>query len=687
MIFSYNWLQSFFKKKLPKPEKLAELLNMKAFEVEGVKKSGSDWTLDIDVLANRVSDCQNHRGMAREIAAITRQNLKSLEKKKLNKVKGNTRPISLKILCPRLIPRFSAIVIEGVKVAPSPQWLKRRLKTVGIRSINNIVDLTNFVMLETGQPLHAFDYDKIKEQRMVLRLSKKGENLTTLDGVKRKLEKGILVVEDKNRLIDLVGVVGGKLSEISSKTKNIVLQAGNFDRWTIYQATKKTNCLTEAANIYIHDIDPNLTIPTLERVFLLLQKMGGGKIVQIIDIYPKKRFSKKIKLDLNYLEKLLGIKIPEKEIIGILKSLEFKAKKSSKDCFLVEIPSWRLDISISEDLIEEIGRIYGYEKIKPVFPTACLVPPKRNEEILWENISKNTLKEAGFSEVYNYSFISQGQADIFNYKAKDLIEIKNPASIEQKYLRPSQIHNLLKGVKENFKYFNQLKIFELGKIFIEKQRMKNVEKLEKKMLSGLIAEKQKDSKSNGFYELKGIMDLLLNKLGISNIYYDDYQPTPEESKFSTWHPKKCAEIKVNNEEIGFLGEISPRILEDLEIEGNVVLFDLNFEKLAKLSSEEHEYRPISSFPAAVRDLALLVPRGTKVVEVLNIINRAGGSLILDIDLFDIYEGEEIPDGKKNLAFHIVFQSKIKTLSSKEIDKIQQKIIKNLEENPEWQVRK
>ena len=670
MKISYNWLQDYIKTKLPKPEKLAEILTMHAFEVEEVKKVGKDYVLDIDILPNRSHDCLSYWGVAREISAILGKDLEPLKRKKLKKEKGEIKPINLKIKCPKLVPRYSAIVVEGVKVGPSPKWLKKRIESVGLRSINNIVDLTNYVMLEMGQPLHTFDYDKIQGHSMILRESKKGERLVTLDDSSYTLDKGILVVEDKSRLIDLVGIMGGKLSETDLKTKNIILQAANFDRQTIYKAAKKLNHQTEASNIYSQGIDPNLTVPTLERAYFLLTKLGGGKIVQIIDIYPKKTLPKKIRLDLNYVGRLLGRTISKKEIIEILKSLGFKITPP-----IVEVPTFRLDISLAEDLIEEIGRIAGYEDIKPIFPTVSLAPQEKNFDIFWENAIKDILKEMGFSEVYNYSFFGEKEAKIFGYKSKNLIEIMNPVSVEQKYLRASLIPNLLKNIQKNQKLqlvgkSKEIRIFEIGKIFL-KERFS-----EKKMLTGIITQTPRDGQEK-FYELKGIVDSLLNKLGITDVWYDEFKPSPEQSKMNIWNPKRCAEIKVGHQEIGFLGEIS----------GKVLVFDLDFEKLSKLVSEEREYRPVSLFPVAIRDLAILVPLDVKVADVLNVINIIGKDLIVDIDLFDIYEGTEIPDGKKNLAFHIIYQAKDRTLTSQEIDKIQNKIIKALEKNLRWQVRK
>jgi phenylalanyl-tRNA synthetase beta chain len=287
-------------------------------------------------------------------------------------------------------------------------------------------------------------------------------------------------------------------------------------------------------------------------------------------------------------------------------------------------------------------------------------------------MSKNILKEAGFSEVYNYSFIGDKEANIFKYN--DAVELENPMSLDYKYLRPSLTPNLIKNVESNFKYFDKVKIFELGKIFNP----------EKRMLSCLVAQKQGQ---DSFYELKGIIGLLLNKLGISDISYDDYEQTPEQSSTAIWDSKRSAEIKVGGEEIGFLGDVSKDVLNKMKIKGEVALFDIDFDKLQQLVSEEHEYQPISQHPSAIRDIAVLVPHDVKVVDVLNKINTIGGKLIRDIDLFDIYQGGEIPQGRKNLAFHIIYQAEDRTLTAKEIDEIQNKIIKTLEKDPEWEIRK
>ncbi|MCX6759499.1 MAG: phenylalanine--tRNA ligase subunit beta [Candidatus Nealsonbacteria bacterium] len=737
MVFSYNWLQSFFQKRLPTPQRLAELLTLHFAEVEEIKKVGSDFALNIDVRPNRASDCFSHMGIAREISAICGlkyQNLPSKFRELKNKkakdfvsVKFNEFPIhfTVEVKNKRACPRYSAKVITDVKVGPSPKWIQDKLKVCGLRPINNIVDIANYVMLETGQPLHAFDGQKLEGRKIIVRFAKEREKIITLDEEKYDLDENILVIADVKKPVAIAGIKGGKLPEIDKKTKIVVLESANFNPQVIRKGSKKLNLKTDASLRFEHGIDPNLTEFAINRAAFLIQKIAEGKVSYgLVDVYNKKVLPQRIKLDLNYVEKLLGVKVPKKEIKNILKKLGFQCK-STRDSYDEEdkssslpfaaawvievlVPTRRLDISIQEDLIEEIGRIYGYDKIPCTSPISSLFLPQKNLNIFWEDFTKNILKEAGFTEVYNYSFFGEEEAKLFGYRAsegsegeekdevlfahkeEELIEVENPLSQEYKYLRASLIPNLLKNVEKNQRYFPEMKIFELGKIFQppEQQRrgkkkiyLLRPPKSENRILVGVIT-------GDAFYEVKGVVDLLLNKLGIANICrYDEYPNELKKSKTFWLHPQKCAEIKVDHQKIGLLGEVSPKILSRLDIKERTVLFDIDFEKLSQLASEEHEYRPISKFPSAVRDIAVLVSRNVKIAEVLNKIYDTGGKIIRDVDLFDIYEGEEIPAGKKNLAFHIIYQAQDRTLSSEEIDELQNKIIKILEKNPEWTVRK
>jgi phenylalanyl-tRNA synthetase beta chain len=378
MKFSYNWLQSFFDKKLPRPEKLAEVLTMHSFEVEDVEKFGKDFVLDIDVLPNR-TDCYSHFGMAREISAILGLKLKE-EKGNLEEDKNLKAENFASIKVVSGCQRYSAKIIFDAKVKESPDWIKERLEVCGIKPINNVVDITNYVMLELGQPLHAFDLEKIEGKKIIVRFAKKGEKILTLDDEEYDLDKDILVIADSKKPIAIAGIKGGKETGISEKTKVILLESANFDPITIRRGSIKLDLKTDASMRFSHGLDSNLTEIAANRAAYLISEICGGKVAKgILDFYPKKVFPKKIKLEIGKVESLLGTKIPKQKILKILKSLGFKVNQK----LIVEVPTFRRDVSIQEDLIEEIGRIYGYEKIEKKFPGFCFGPSKeKSSDIL-----------------------------------------------------------------------------------------------------------------------------------------------------------------------------------------------------------------------------------------------------------------------------------------------------------------
>jgi len=846
MKISYNWISEYIKGKLPRPEKLADLLTMHSFEVENLKEvrllSGrSDFIFDVDVLPNRAHDCLSHVGVARECAALARskfkvQSAKLIEDKKLKIENFAEVDVKDKELCPRYIVR----VITDIKVGPSPKWLKERLEALGQKSINNIVDAANYVMLETGQPLHVFDFDKLagnKKKKIIVRRAKKGEEIITLDEEKYKLDPSILIIADNKNPIAIAGIKGGKKAEINNKTRTIILEGGNFNLNNIHKTSRKLNLQTEASLRFEHGLDPNLTLEAINKAVALIQKISKGKIAKgVIDIYPWKLKARKVSLKLSKINKLLGVEIPEKEIIRILNSLELKTKRISlvnelidmakslinkpykygastsqeapelfdcssftrylfrqigkeiprpsieqievgreiekkelkpgdlifskgfgkphrnkkfpqgvghvglyigngkvinvpkkvgrvviqnidlftksnqwrgarriledeNDQLLVTIPTRRLDIEIPEDLIEEIGRIYGYEKISPKPPLAILVSAKSNDLLKLKNKVKDILEGLGLTEVYNYSFVGDDDLKKLALNSKDYLTLENPLSSDLRYLRRDLITNLLKNIKKNFKYFNQARLFELGKVYIKSKaqpayrqgrpayrqgRSVKPKTEERIMLTGILGQKEKEEKL--FYEAKGVVDGLLNKLGITGQWYDDFQATPEYTEKKLWQSSQSAEIKINDKEIGFLGKINSETLTKTGIKGEVVVFNINFDLLLQLAREELIYRHPSKYPALVRDIAILVNFEDRVANVLNIINDVGGPLVRDVDLFDMYEGDKIPQGKKNLAFHIIYQSDKRTLKDKEVDEIQNRIIKEIKKRRGWEVR-
>jgi len=701
MKISYNWLKEYLSK-LPKPEKLADLLSMHSFEVKNLEEIRNpkspastsrgeageirnDFIFDIDILPNRGHDCLSYTGIARECSAILNskfkyRNPKLIEDKKIKSSDFVKVDIQDKDGCLRYIAR----VIDDIKIGPSPKWLKEKLESVGQKSINNIVDATNFVMLETGQPLHAFDYEKIDGKKIIVRKAKKGEKIATLDNEIIELDEDMLIIADGKYPLALAGIKGGKRAEITKNTKTIVLESANFDYEIVRNTSRKINLRTEASMRYEYGLDPNLTEEAINRVAEIIREISGGKVLKgIVDVYPRKVYPAKINLNLKKVENVLGQPVSKTEVIKILKSLNFGVDANLK----VTVPTIRQDIKIQEDLIEEIARMIGYDNIETKIPLGFIGVNKLDDTLTTINKIKNILEGFGFNEVYNFSFIAENDLNKTKIDKKGLIELENPLSLDLKYLRKDLIIGILKNVKDNYKQFfennNLIKIFELGKVYREGENGS----IEERMLNAVIIRPSEKTKGENFYELKGIIDALLTKLGIADFWYDDFKATSDWADQSYWSKTSTAEIKVGEKEIGFVGEINPEILNAYNIKRKVAMFYFNFEKLLELINEELIYQPPSQYPAAIRDLAVLVDAKDRVGDVIKLIDDVGGELVQDVDLFDMYEGSNIPSGRKNLAFHIIYQSYEKTLKDEEIDKIQNKIIKSLESNNNWKVRK
>jgi phenylalanyl-tRNA synthetase beta chain len=700
MKISYNWLKEYLPR-LPKPEKLAELLTTHSFEVKNLEEIRNpkheirnDYILDIDILPNRAHDCLSYIGVARECSALLNskseaRNPKLIEDKKIKIQDFLTVNVQDKEEC----PRYTARAITNIKIGPSPKWLREKLESIEQKSINNIVDATNYVMFETGQPLHAFDFDKIsgaksqipssKSKTVFIRKAKKGEKIITLDNEEYKLTDELVIADSKGPLA-LAGIKGGKKAEITNKTKTIVLESANFNYALIRNASRKMGLRTDASMRFEYGLDPNLTTTAIDRVAALIKEIAGGKIARgIVDVYPKKVYPLKISLDPKKAEEIIGAEISKPEAIRKLKLLGFAVDNALR----VTVPTIRQDIKIQEDLIEEIVRLIGYDQIKPKAPLGFIGITKTDNVTIITNKVKTIIEGAGFSEVYNFSFVGEDDLNKLKLPQNQYLELENPLSDDLKYLRRDLIINILKNIEDNYKQIfssdDTIKIFEMGKTYFnESNKIK-----EQRMFTGAIVRQIEKIKGENFYELKGVLDNLFVKLGISDYWYDNFKATPEYTAREFWADTATAEIKINDREIGFVGEINPRVLDRFKIKRRVAMFNLNFDLLLQLVSEELIYQLPSPYPAAIRDLAVLVSSGDRVGDVMKIIDDAGGELVQDVDLFDMYEGPGIPANKKNLAFHIIFQSYEKTLTDEEVDKIFRKIISSLEKNNNWKVRK
>jgi len=656
-----SWLREHLKTKAT-PKQIAKDLTLCSQTVEKINQVNGDSVYEIEITTNR-PDCLSIYGLARELNAILPQfgikaKLKELaeSKKEIPQVKKGL-PLKVKISKPSLCPRFTALIFDNVTIKPSPKLIQDRLEKAGVRALNNVVDVSNYLMLELGQPMHTFDYDKIKKATMILRETKKGEKIVTLDKEKRILPQGAIVIKDgAGRIIDLCGIMGGANSEVDEKTKRVLLFVQTYDPMKIRRTCQALAFRTEAASRFEKGVDPEGVIPAMKKARVMFEKNCGAKVAsELIDIYPNPPKEKTVNLDINQAEKLIGVKIAKQKITNILESLGFSQLESREPIFAFSVPYWRYDdINIPEDLIEEIARIYGYHRLPSNLPQGKIPLQIKSPIFEWENQVKNALKNWGLTEVMSYSMVSQTQLEKSELNTKECLKISNPLIEDLAYMRPSLIPSLLTIVPENDQ--DKIIIFELANVYL----FQKIDKLpdEAPMLTGLLT-------GNKFYRAKGVVEAILATLGITNYQFEPYQ-LKQTFYGKVFHPARTAEIMVKNDSLGVVGEISPHVLARFGIKGRVVVFDLDFRELAKHASKAKKYTPIPKYPAIVEDLAFVVPLKTLVGEIIEKIKKIS-KLIVAVELIDSY---------KNIrTFRITYQSPKKTLTDKEVGKIRKKIIK------------
>ena len=652
------------------PEKLSDRLMMRSFEFEEMKKEGKETQLEFAILPNRAHDMLSYIGMAREICAVEGRKFKH-EIAAVATLPRNDK-IRVEIKDKKLCRRYIGAVLENIKVAPSPKWIQERLLVSGLKPINNIVDITNYVMLETGQSLHAFDAKKTTGN-IIVRKAKKGEKIKLLDEKEYELGESDLVIADSEKALALAGVMGGAESSVASKTTSIILESANFNSTNIRKTRTRHNIITESSYRFERDIDPNLAEIGAARAIELLQKYGGSnaKLVAYTDIYPKKLKPWQIKLNADYVNSLLGEKVPVSRIKNILENLGLGVK-ISKNILNCEIPTIRIDLKTQEDLTEEIGRIYGYENITAKAPCVELQMPMRNEKRILEDKLRDILIGSGFSEAMNYSFNSQSDIEKCGLDIKDHFEVANPMNPDQQYMRTSLIPGILKNVELNLKNFEKFSIFEIGRKYRDEK--KNIP-VEKTVLAGAFVDSAK--KETTFFDLKGKIEALFINLGLKNCEFRSANP----EKF--WHPTRTSSIILDKKEIGKIGEVDPKVLASYGIRQRISIFGIDVDKLMEIGSISKEYRSISKFPSVKRDISMFVDEKTKYSDIESKIYHTGGKLVLGVELFDIFEKE----GEKSMALRFEIGSREKTLTSAEIDSVMKNIIAKLEKDLKVKVRK
>ena len=636
-----------------------------------------DTVFDLEVTPNR-ADCLSIIGVAREIAALTRQGIRLPQVSYEEVASTIEQQVAVTIDAPDLGPRYCASLIQGVKIAPSPRWMQQRLLACGMRPINNVVDVTNYVMLEYGQPLHAFDSPKIKGSQIIVRRAGSGEAIVSLDGVERMLASNMLVIADKERAVAIAGVMGSANSEVSQETTSVLLEAANFNPVSIHYTARSLLLPSEASMRFERGISPELTIPALKRATELIIKLAGGKAAKgIIDVYPGRKERSPILASTEGINQFLGTGFSQDQIIGALTLLGFEVEVAdSASEVRVTIPYWRGDIQQAVDLAEEVARIIGYDEIPQTLLSKSL--PRQNPEpiaALKEKVGRS-LTGFGFQEVITYSLVSLEALKRLSPDSHALkplpLRLANPMTTEQEYLRPNLRANLLVALAGNRKHEEgSIRLFELGKVYLPRQNdLPEEREVVCGILSGPRFERswQAQDESFDFFDVKGVVEGLLTKL--------DVEASLEEAQDESLHPTKQVAIVLAGSKVGVLGEVHPQVLKAFDITDDAAyLFEIDLTSLLPLTLGQKMFQPIPRFPATIRDIALVVGAEVTHQQVLDIIK--GFPLVGKVSLFDVYTGEQIGGSKKSLAYRITFQSSTYTLTDEEVNKVQEQILSKL----------
>ncbi len=635
-----------------------------------------DTILDIEVTPNR-PDCLSVMGIAREIAAQTGSRVDVNEP--VYEESGNPVDsyISIEIRDAEYCPRYCASLLTGIKLGPSPDWMQQRLQACGMRPINNVVDITNYVMLEYGQPLHAFDYETLQGRRIIVRRAGSGESIVTLDGVARTLRDDMLVIADEGRTLAVAGIMGGEGSEISDKTVSILIESANFNQAVIHRGSLALKLSSEASLRFDKGLSRELPLFALRRATQLMQEIAGGRVARgIIDVYPGRQEPKPISLAAGEVKRLLGMDVPLQGIAYALESLGFEVEADAqKDKMEVGTPWWRTDVSCAADLVEEVARIIGYDNIPMTMLSAALPAGGSPAIIDFRQRVKNILVSCGLQEVLNYSLTSletlrKLRPDL-QYEGAQPLSLDHPMSRELECLRTDLRAGMLSALERNQRFGQKnIRLFEMGRVF--HPRAGDLPE-EREMLCALISSEQEElfwhdkPGTVDFYVAKGILDTLLGQVGLRADYVNTEDASLEQGN--------AADVMINSEKIGVTGKIHHMVTQAFDVSGEAFLFELSIDKLFSLCSASYVFQPVTRYPVVTRDLALVVDEGLAYGQIQERISSF--KLVSKVSLFDLYRGEQVTAGKKSLAMRVLFQADDHTLTDAEVDRVQKDILDKL----------
>ncbi|MBI4359482.1 MAG: phenylalanine--tRNA ligase subunit beta [Candidatus Jacksonbacteria bacterium] len=625
----------------------------------------NDVVFDLSITPNR-GDCLSVLGIAREVAAIfTKGCLKTQVGTVMYPiVNAHNDFVHIAVENPLLCPKFCALYMGNVRVAKSPQWLVRRLESVGVRSISNVVDITNYTMLDLGQPLHAFDAAKVTNRSIITRLAKDGEQIVTLDGKERVLDSTMLVLADSKGALDVAGVMGGKTSEVTEKTTDIVLVGCVFDPSSIRRTYRQLGLRTEASIRFEKGIDANLREYSIEKTAMMIKEVAGGETAGgIVRVSEKNADKITVEVKAHYLNTILGHTFTKNVVKDTLKSLGMEISARTKSVFSVTIPSWRHDLTIPADIAEEVGRMYDYNKLTPTPITGAITPPRQNLSFEGKQTIRALLASAGYNEVYTYSYYGEREAEFTGGKSRHA-EIANPMSPDEQYLRRSLIPLLLKKASSNLRLFDEIKIFELGSVFEPDARFPK----ETVMLAGVVSYK-KESLYELYRRIKGDLEHLRKGLGIPALSYVK--------------ENKDIVICLPGVKLGWIRAVTPEKVSEYKFRQNAAMFECNFSSLLSNASSKRRFNPIQEYPSITRDISFIVPDAARYQDILEIVKKSS-PLARETGLADEFR---LPDGRRSITLRIVYASPQKTLIGGEVDTVETGLIASLKNKLSFELRK
>lgn len=678
MRLSYNWLKDYVDVK-SSPEKLAELLTMAGLCVDSIHKKGDDSVLEIEITSNR-PDWLSYIGVAREVAAITGRKLKVpvIKKSIVHSTRSTDRhgKVTVKVEDKKLCPRYTARIIRNVRVAESPKWLKEKLEAVGLRSVNNIVDITNFCLFETGEPMHAFDLDKLVGRSIIVRRASKGEKIRAIDGIERPLDNDMLVIADDKNPVAIAGIMGGLDAEVVPQTKNVLLEAAYFDPISVRRTSRKLALSTDSSYRFERKVDVKNIEFASGRAAQLILGLAGGELGEFIDIGKAAQALKKISLRLERLNKILGVEISPLRVKSILTSLGLKVRALSKNVLELKPPEFRRDLQNEIDMIEEVARIYGYKNIPETIPPVLEAGNRLGLDTVIDRDMRGILVNLGLSEIITYSLLSRKTLDLARSSGGNVISIKNPLSNEQEVMRPTLIAGMLNAIRWNInRKQKDLKFFELGLAYFKEADSSFTEKkhltvgITGQLYDGWIGHPREVT----LFDLKGIIETLFAQIGVKRFCV-------KETLNPAFSPASCACIEAEGDAVGVMGQVDPTVLRNFDIKEAVYAAEIDCTRLIKYISLEKRFKESPKFPSVIRDLSIMADKNISNADISSLIKGTAGAILKDAELVDRYGGGQIPEGKIGLTYRLEYQDPNRTLQDPDVQAVHSRIINALENN-------